>query len=192
MVLYSSCKRPNDQTTQSPSSAGPTGETDMTVHTMKLSSSAFETGTRIPEKYTADGLDLSPPIVWKDLPEQTKELVLICDDPDAPTVEPWVHWVIYKISPDLSGLPEGLPQDPELGAPVKALQGKNSWITGRIIGYRGPAPPKGHGVHRYHFTLYSLDTPLEIGPGVDRETILEAMHGKVIEKAEIIGLYQRD
>ncbi len=159
---------------------------------MRLTSTAFKNGEIIPEKYTAEGLDVSPPLEWAGLPEQTRELALICEDPDAPSVEPWVHWVIYKISPTLGGLPEGLPQDQELGPPINAFQGKNSWSGGRVIGYRGPAPPAGHGTHHYHFTLFALDEPLEIEPGVDKNALLEAMHGKVIEKVELIGIFRRD
>ena len=78
--------------------------------TIKITSSAFAQGHPIPKKYTGEGADVSPPLSWSELPEGTRELVLICDDPDAPVAEPWVHWVIYKIPAAAKGSPEGVPQ----------------------------------------------------------------------------------
>jgi hypothetical protein len=124
--------------------------------TIKVRSTAFSDGQPIPKKYTEDGQDVSPPLAWDKVPEGTKELALICDDPDAPSHEPWVHWVIYKIPATVRELPEGLPTDATLNSPIKAMQGMNSWPDGRMIGYRGPAPPPGR-VHHYHFQVYALD-----------------------------------
>ncbi len=76
----------------------------------QLTSPAFAEGQPIPQKYTGEGADVSPPLSWSDLPKGAKELVLICDDPDAPTKDPWVHWVIYKIPATAKGLPEGIPR----------------------------------------------------------------------------------
>ena len=158
---------------------------------IQLKSSAFSDGQPIPRKYTGDGQDLSPPLSWSGVPQEAKELALICDDPDAPTKEPWVHWVIYKIPVSVHSLPEGLPKSEKLANPPGALQGKNSWPSGQTIGYRGPAPPPGHGVHHYHFKLYALDTELQLPPGVDKKTLLEAMKGHIVAQGELIGTYQR-
>lgn len=158
---------------------------------ISVHSSAFASGDPIPPKYTGDGADLSPPLSWDGLPEGTRELALICDDPDAPTPEPWVHWVIYQLSPDLTSLPEGLPATPRLTNPLSALQGRNSWTSGRTIGYRGPAPPPGHGVHHYHFRLYALDAQLKLGPGADKRALLSAMRGHVLGEGELVGTYAR-
>ena len=158
---------------------------------MKISSPAFTHGAPIPQKYTGDGEDVSPPLTFSDIPEGTAELALICDDPDAPTPQPWVHWVIYKLSPDLQGLPEGIPPKPELETPVRARQGKNSWPSGRTIGYRGPAPPPGHGTHHYHFKLYALKAPVDLPPGATKEQLLAAMDGKILAEAELVGTYKR-
>ncbi len=158
---------------------------------MKLTSPAFSKGEQIPVKYTGDGEDLSPPLAWSDLPEGTKELALICDDPDAPTAEPWVHWVIYKIPADCAGLPEGIDKASRLDRPAGALQGKNSWPSGQTVGYRGPAPPPGHGVHRYFFKLYALEAPLVIEPGKDKRTLLGEMSGLVLEEGQLMGTYSR-
>ncbi|MGW8258439.1 MAG: YbhB/YbcL family Raf kinase inhibitor-like protein, partial [Thermoguttaceae bacterium] len=89
---------------------------------IQITSTAFQDGQPIPKKYTGDGADVSPPLAWTGIPEKTKELVLICDDPDAPTAEPWVHWVIYKIPVNVKGLKEGIPKKTRLTDPPGALQ----------------------------------------------------------------------
>ena len=137
--------------------------------TIQITSSAFAQGHPIPKKYTGEGDDVSPPLSWSEIPEGTKELVLICDDPDAPTAEPWVHWVIYKIPADAKGLPEGVPRKPRLKEPPGAVQGKNSWPASEAIGYRGPMPPPGHGVHHYYFKLYALGRPIDGRAGLGQE-----------------------
>ena len=129
---------------------------------IELTSTAFSEGERVPVKYTGDGEDVSPPLSWSGLPEGTRELALICDDPDAPTAEPWVHWVIYKIPAELGGLPEGVAKTPRLAEPGGGLQGKNSWPSGQTIGYRGPAPPPGHGVHRWTAPAFPTDWRLTL------------------------------
>jgi Raf kinase inhibitor-like YbhB/YbcL family protein len=159
--------------------------------TITLRSSAFSDGQTIGKQFTGDGQDVSPPLAWQGVPEGTRQLALICDDPDAPTAEPWVHWVIYHIDPAVCELPEGIPPGPRVQDPVSALQGRNSWSSGRTIGYRGPAPPPGHGVPHYHFRLYALDQPLDLNPGVDKRTLLKAMEGRVLGSGELVGTYRR-
>jgi Raf kinase inhibitor-like YbhB/YbcL family protein len=144
-----------------------------------LKSSAFTAGQPIPKKYTGDGEDVSPPLTWDGVPDGTKEFALVCDDPDAPSQEPWVHWVLYKIPPDVRELAEGLPPG--------ALQGRNSWTTGRTTGYRGPKPPSG--THRYFFKLYALSAPLSVGPGLDKSGLMRAVEGKILAQAELMGTY---
>jgi Raf kinase inhibitor-like YbhB/YbcL family protein len=78
-----------------------------------------------------------------------------------------------------------------LESPVRALQGRNSWPSGRTTGYRGPAPPPGHGVHHYHFKLYALDCELKLNPAVDKDTLVKATDGHVLAQAELVGTYQR-
>ena len=158
---------------------------------IQLSCSVFEANHPIPEKYTGDGTDVSPPLTWSALPEGTVDLALICDDPDAPTAEPWVHWVIYKIPGNQSGLPEGVEPVRSPGEIPGAAQGLNSWPSGRTIGYRGPAPPPGHGAHHYHFKLYALDTSLKAKPGLSKTALLAAISGHVLEVAELVGTYER-
>ena len=88
-------------------------------------------------------------------------------------------------------MPEGLSAASRLESPVRALQGRNSWPSGRTTGYRGPAPPPGHGVHHYHFKLYALDCELKLNPAVDKDTLVKATDGHVLAQAELVGTYQR-
>lgn len=158
---------------------------------IELTSPAFAEGKRIPVKYTGEGQDVSPPLRWSGVPEGTKELALICDDPDAPTAEPWVHWVIYKIPADTKELAEGIPRVARLKEPAGALQGKNSWPSGDVIGYRGPMPPPGHGTHRYFFKLYALGAKLVLEPGATKKQLLEAMEGRILGEGQLMGTYER-
>jgi Raf kinase inhibitor-like YbhB/YbcL family protein len=161
------------------------GERKMTIH---VTSPAFTQGNAIPKKHTGDGVDVSPPLAWSNLPEKTKELALICSDPDAPNGD-WVHWVIYKIPAEAKGLPEGVSRKSRLTDPAGAVQGKNSWTDGNDIGYRGPLPPSG--VHHYHFRLYALDAPLEAEPGLDKKGLLGKMKTHILAEGELMGTYQR-
>ncbi|MGQ0634098.1 MAG: YbhB/YbcL family Raf kinase inhibitor-like protein [Planctomycetaceae bacterium] len=154
-----------------------------------LESSAFPPQGTIPRKHTGDGEDASPALAWTGVPDGAKELALVVDDPDAPTPEPWVHWVLYKVPPQTTSLPERVPQVQRLSQPQGALQGRNSWPKG--VGYRGPAPPHGHGLHHYRFRLYALDAPVALGPGIDKAALLAAMNGHVLAEAELVGTYQR-
>jgi Raf kinase inhibitor-like YbhB/YbcL family protein len=162
---------------------------------IELTSTAFKQGERIPKKHTGEGDDVSPPLAWTNLPEGTKELALICDDPDAPSPkapgpEPWVHWVISKIAADAQGLPEGVARTAQPKQPAGALQGTNSWDRDNV-GYRGPMPPPGSGTHRYFFRLYALKAPLDVKPGLDKKGLLAAMAGQILGQGELMGTYSR-
>jgi Raf kinase inhibitor-like YbhB/YbcL family protein len=156
---------------------------------MILSSPAFKQNHLIPRRYTSDGEDVSPALSWSEVPPATKELALLVEDPDAPTPEPWVHWILYRIPPATTSLAEHILPALRVAQPAGALQGKNSWPKG--IGYRGPAPPKGHGLHHYHFRLYALDVPLDLEPGLDKAALVKAMRGHILAEEELIGTYQR-
>lgn len=160
---------------------------------MKLTSPAFRNNERLPSRYTGEGANISPPFTWSDVPAKAKELVLICDDPDAPIRpgkdHPFMHWMIYGISPTATDLPEGITPQNRLVSPVSAAQGKNS--AGKL-GYEGPMPPKGHGIHRYHFKLYALDADLGLRPGISQAELLKAIRSHIIAEAKITGTYQRD
>jgi Raf kinase inhibitor-like YbhB/YbcL family protein len=159
--------------------------------TLEITSTAFKQGHPIPKKYTGEGIDVSPSLAWSGVPQGAKELALICDDPDAPTDEPWVHWVIYKIPADAKGLPEGIPRKLRLNDPPGALQGKNSWPAGEAIGYRGPMPPPGHGVHHYYFKLYAIEAHMVVEPGLNKKNIMDEINDHILAEGVLMGTYQR-
>ncbi|RLE00677.1 MAG: YbhB/YbcL family Raf kinase inhibitor-like protein [Candidatus Aminicenantes bacterium] len=148
-----------------------------------LKSAAFSEGGWIPEKYTCDGDNVSPPLEWSGLPAGTASLALICDDPDAP-MGTWVHWVVFNIPPETDGLPENVPPERELKQ--GGLQGINDF---RKIGYGGPCPPGG--THRYFFKLYALDCRLDLPAGITKAQLMAAMEGHILDQAVLMGRYSR-
>ena len=150
----------------------------------ELKSSAFAPSGTIPKKHTCDGPDQSPALDWSGVPEGTKTLALICDDPDAP-VGTWVHWVLYDLPEDVARLSEGVP--PTNTIEQGASQGKNDFGK---IGYGGPCPPPGKP-HRYFFRLYALDERLGLPPGAKKKDLLKAMDNHVLGQAELVGTYGR-
>lgn len=150
---------------------------------LDVTSSAFEEGGAIPARYTCDGLDISPPLSWSPVPNGTRSLALIAEDPDAPRGA-FAHWVIYNLPPDTRRLPEDVPNRQTL--PGGALQGMNGSGS---IGYTGPCPPGG--THRYFFEVYALDTELDLGAGATKEDVVRAMEGHVLAEGRLLGTYQR-
>ena len=150
---------------------------------MFVRSPAFENGDQIPSEYGCHGSDVSIPLIFENVPEGTRSLALIMDDPDAPAGI-FVHWVAYNIPSDLQGLPENIPGAPLLANGIR--QGINDFGT---TGYGGPCPPDRP--HRYFIKLYALDVPLELDPGLSKEHLLGVMGGHVIEEAELMGIYAR-
>ncbi len=148
-----------------------------------LSSTVFAEGDPIPQKYSCDGEDISPPMQWTDPPEGTMSFALIADDPDAP-VGTWVHWVLYNLPANINSLPEAFPSDADLADGSK--NGENSW---RRLGYGGPCPPSG--THRYFFKLYALDLILDMTAGATKEQLLQAMEGHILAETELMGTYTR-
>jgi len=161
-----------------------TEDTDMTF---TLTSPAFKNGERIPKEHSGEGKDTSPPLEWTDPPDGTQRFALVCDDPDAPAGT-WDHWLIWNLPADTRKLPEGVPATETVADLGGARQGNNSWPK---IGYGGPMPPPGHGVHHYHFRLYALDSDLDLAAGADKEALEEAMEGHLLGTAELTGLYSR-
>ncbi len=147
---------------------------------IEVKSSAFEQGGQIPRKFTGEGEDVSPELVFSGIPDTARELALICDDPDAPTPQPFVHWVLVGLPPSTTKLNEG-----DSGG---GTAGKNDFSK---IGYGGPMPPPGHGVHHYHFKLYALDKELGLGEGLTKDEALDAMKGHVVGEGELVGTYER-
>ncbi|MFH1429695.1 MAG: YbhB/YbcL family Raf kinase inhibitor-like protein [Candidatus Margulisiibacteriota bacterium] len=149
---------------------------------IKIISPAFKNETMIPKKYTSDGEDNSPPLVWEAPPDGTKSQAIICDDPNAPAGD-WVHWVIFNLPPDIKELPENIPSHKSLPNGVK--QGVNDF---RRIGYDGPCPPIG--THRYCFKIYALDTIID--PDIDtKDELLDAMQGHILAQGQIAAKYSR-
>jgi Raf kinase inhibitor-like YbhB/YbcL family protein len=144
----------------------------------------FDAGGPIPEKFTCDGTDVSPALEWTAPPDGTAAFALIVDDPDAPAGT-WVHWLLYDIPANQLELPEGVETAAQL--PSGARQGRNDF---RRIGYGGPCPPPGTP-HHYHFRLFALKSAVGLRPGVARAALDEAMRGRVLATAELVGLYQR-
>ncbi len=160
------------------------GERQMSL---TLESPDFARQGEIPERFTCDGSDISPALQWTGIPQQTRSLVLIVDDPDAPDPAApkmtWVHWLLYNIPPSAAGLPENVASG---DLPPGTLQGKNDW---KRTGYGGPCPPIGR--HRYFFKLYALDVLLPDLQEPDKATLEKAMAGHIVGKTELVGTYQR-
>ncbi len=155
---------------------------------IKIQSAAFSANAAIPKKHTGEGPDVSPPVSWEGVPPAAKELALVCDDPDAPRAEPWVHWVLYRIPAGTTGLAEAVPAMETVSTPAGAMNGKNDFGK---LGYGGPMPPRGHGTHRYFFKLYALDTVLNLKPGATKQQLLAAMKGHILAEGALVGTYER-
>lgn len=149
---------------------------------MKLSSSTFEEGGKIPSKYTCQGANLSPPLSITQIPAEAKSLVLIMEDPDVPPSiradRMYDHWVVYDIDPHAHEIPEGATPAGILG---KNTQGQNKYI--------GPCPPDGE--HRYFFKLYALKKKLHLPPGSTKKEVEQAMQGAILDQCQLMGRYKK-
>ena len=154
---------------------------------LTLRSAAFDDGARIPRRHTQDGFDASPPLDISGLPEGTRELALLCEDPDAPDGT-WAHWLLYRIDPNTTRIPAGLSRTARPALLESACQGTNSFGT---LGYGGPIPPRGHGVHRYRFRLFALDWTVPLGAGAAWAGLESAMRGHILAEATLTGTYER-
>ena len=154
--------------------------------TMTLTSAAFADGARIPELYTCEGADISPPLAWSGAPAGTSSFAVLCDDPDAPHGT-WTHWAAFDIGADAIGLRESYPK----GARVDSVR---QAITdfGRP-GYGGPCPPPGHGIHHYQFRVLALDVErLGLPDGATFADVEAAAAAHVLASAELVGTYSRE
>jgi hypothetical protein len=150
----------------------------------RLTSPAFQHDRDLPDSHLGDEA-ASPPLEWSDVPPGTKELVLVCDDPDA-EAGVITHWVVYGISPEATGLPEGVPRDAYIEGPVELVQGLNEFDE---VGYSGPEPDDERGPHRIFFRLHALDTELlHLSPGVTRRDLRTAAKGHILGTAELVGI----
>ncbi len=146
---------------------------------LTLQSDAFLEGERLPDNAGFERGNVSPALMWGDVPENTKSFALIMDDPDA---RGWVHWVIFNIPSAVTSLDKGFPKNEELQDGTR--QGVNDFGK---TGYGGPCPPSG--THRYVFSLYALDADLDLEPGSSRTSLLKAMEGHILSEAELMGRY---
>ena len=144
---------------------------------MKIESSAFKNRDKIPKKYTCEGDNVSPPLSFRDIPDGSKSLALIVDDPDAPHGT-FDHWIIWDLPGNTVDLKEGT---------SASHNGKNSY---GVLEYKGPCPPPGKP-HRYFFKLYALDTLLNLKDGIEKKELENAMKGHILAEAELVGLFQR-
>jgi Raf kinase inhibitor-like YbhB/YbcL family protein len=151
---------------------------------LEVTTPAFRDGESIPAKHTCEGDDVSPALNWKGLPEGTKSVAVFCHDPDAPLVKPgaygFTHWLIYNLPAGSSGLEEGTSE-----GDVGVNDAGNS-------GYNGPAPPPGHGLHRYFFWVLALDQELNLQAGLTLEQFLEKVEPHLLGMNRMMGSYKRD
>jgi len=152
---------------------------------LKVTSNAFEDGDMIPQKYTKDGKDISPPLTIKGISTEGESIAVIMDDPDAP-VGTFTHWLIWNIPNEINNIPEGVHQDKEVVSLNGAIQGLNDFGE---IGYRGPAPPSG--VHNYHFKVYVLDQKLDLPYDVTKNELVEEVEKHMLQNFELIAKYKR-
>lgn len=151
---------------------------------LRLWSTAFEDGGIIPGRHTCEGGDLSPPLLWSGVPEETRSFAILCEDPDAPGGR-FVHWVLYNLPADAAELAEGVPPEPEL--PSGARQGTTDF--GRV-GWGGPCPPPGRP-HRYVFTCLALGITVAMDPGTTLDELRAAVRDDVLAEASLTGRFGR-
>ncbi len=183
LMLCCSCQRrqsPADNANAAAQQEETNGAERMTI---RLTSSAFQSGGPIPAQYTCMGQNGSPPLVWTDVPAATKSLALIVDDPDAPRGT-WVHWVVYDLPPATKELPAGVPAREALVGGGR--QGKNDFGQ---VGYGGPCPPSG--THRYYFKLYALNAELNLPAGASKQDLLKAMYGHILDEGQLLGRFSK-
>lgn len=152
---------------------------------MRLDSDVFSHDGQIPQHYTCDSDNVSPPLRWDDLPTETQSLALIMDDPDS-SGGTFVHWVLFNLPPNTRVLPEAVAigdRNWEGGG----IQGMNSFGN---LTYGGPCPSDGE--HRYFFKLYALSSPVGLAEGATKEDVEAAIEGNILASAELIGRYERN
>lgn len=150
---------------------------------LQFGSPAFEDGTTIPERYTCEGDDVSPPLFVEDVPAGAESLALVVDDPDAPGGS-FTHWLVWNLPPDIEEIPEGIPPKERIDDLGDASQGTNDFDE---VGYRGPCPPEGGGEHTYRFRLYVLDDRIGIGPGARKSDFTDVIMDYRMDTVEFTG-----
>lgn len=152
----------------------------LNIKDLKITSDAISQGGRIPDRHVYEHDNVSPALSWSGVPEGTRQLAVICHDPDAPLPRGFTHWVVYGIPADADGIPEG--------GGGQFTEGKSDFGE---QGYGGPMPPEGHGTHHYYFWVYALDTEVDAGPGLTRDELLDRIGDHIIEQNRLVGTYER-
>ena len=153
--------------------------------TMTLTSTAFADGERIPEIYSCDGADISPPLAWSGAPADVGSFALLCADPDAPGGT-WTHWAAFDIAAETTGLQQDYPKDARVGEVRQAV------TDFKRPGYGGPCPPRGHGLHHYHFRVLALDVErLDLPDDASFGDVVAAAAPHILAQATLTGTYSR-
>jgi len=148
---------------------------------IEVQSVSFEAGAPLPISCSVDGVGAAPALSFANVPEAAQSLLVICEDPDAPFLQPYVHWIVYGIPATAGGLDAQSQHDYLLGENGKSENG-----------FAPAAPPPGHGLHHYHFQVFALDVPVELAAGAERDSVLDAAKGHVLAWGEIVGTYERE
>nr|WP_086491042.1 YbhB/YbcL family Raf kinase inhibitor-like protein [Novosphingobium panipatense] len=156
---------------------------------IELSSPAFASGSRLPQRFTADGEGVSPPLVWGEVPAGTVSLALLVEDPDAPAPNPMVHALVWNLPPTERRLAEGDIVADGYGGPDGRDVGRNSYF---LEGWLPPDPPPGHGVHDYVFQLFALSEAIDVDDNPGRSEVVSAISGRVLGAGMLVGTYSRD
>ena len=159
--------------------AGALAETDLPAR-IEVTSTAFGAGEVIPQRYSCDGDDISPPIAWADVPAGTARVALVVDDPDA-SHGTYVHWVLFALPVFVTDIAAGQ-------VPAGARQAKNSAGDAR---YKGPCPPSRDGPHHYRFTVYALRTPIDARSGAPASDVLDAIRRSATARGTLVATYDR-
>lgn len=154
---------------------------------IQVSSPAFGYNEPIPAKYTADGEGISPPLAWRGVPPNAEAVVLLVEDADSPTPDPFVHAIVWDLPGVDASLPDGALPISTQPTSTSAL-GRNSYLSANYV---PPDPPPGHGRHRYVFQVLALDAAPRFESPPGRKALMEKIRGHVIAKGLLIGTYER-
>ena len=154
---------------------------------LQIFSDAFEAGGELPEQYTCDGADESPPLTIEGSSDDAEALALVLDDPSAGD-EPFVHWLLWDVPAGSGEIPGGLPQSETVEELDGARQGTNDFDE---VGYRGPCPPEGDDAHTYRFRAYALASPLDVEAGAEADPVLSAIEERMLTSAQTSANYER-
>jgi Raf kinase inhibitor-like YbhB/YbcL family protein len=158
-----------------------------TKQKLQVWSNAFEDQQPIPREYSAYFDNHSPQISWSEPPKEAQSIAILCEDPDAPREKAFVHWMVANLPTDKANLNAKVPNEASPPMLMGGIQGVNDAGS---VGYFGPRPPAGHGVHHYHFYVFALDTRLDLNPGFTHDEFVEAIRDRVIAQGSVVCTYE--